>query len=220
MSTTNPASFIGGKLPPHSLWQQLELAGCTLEFCSQFFNDKLSYPEAQKWLVEHGIKISVKAISGFFNSLDMRMRYAVKESEVSATRADGELPADIDKLTRDRIKQHKFELAFTNLSEAQRLQLIQIQQNEDAMAGNYELKKAKLDLDRERLNRLIIKHYMDFYADKKSREILESPVSNADKFEQLGLHHFGRLWSLGTEVPAAPATAEVPAALANAEVAK
>ena len=195
MNNVNPASFIGGKLPPHSLWQQLELAGCTLEFCSQFFNDKLSYPEAQKWLVEHGIKISVKALSGFFNSLEMRMRYAVKESEVSATRADGELPADIDKLTRDRIKQHKFELAFTNLSEAQRLQLIQIQQNEDAMAGEMELKKAKLDLDRSKYQRLAVKHFIDWHDDQVAKEILSSNVSHAEKTERLGQRLFGELWS-------------------------
>ncbi len=194
MSAINPASFVGGKLPLQSLWQQLELAGCTREFCSQFFNDKLSYPEAQKWLLEHGIKISVKALSGFFNSLDMRMRYALKEAEASATQTETELPADIDKLTRDRIKQHKFELSFMNLSESQRLQLIQIQQNEDAQAGNYELKKAKLDLDRERFQRLAIKHFMDWWGNEEAKTIMSSNASHEEKTEKLGQRLFGELW--------------------------
>jgi len=195
MNNVNPASFIGGKLPLQSLWQQLELAGCTLEFCSQFFNDKLSYPEAQKWLLEHGIKISVKALSGFFNSLEMRMRYAVKESERSATQSVDELPADIEAKTRERLKQHMFELSFMNLSEAQKMQLIQIQQTGDAMKGEMELKKAKLDLDRSKYQRLAVKHFIDWHDDQVAKEILSSNVSHAEKTERLGQRLFGELWA-------------------------
>ena len=151
MSTpTKPDAWDGGhKLPSHSLWQLLKQRAqpLTLEFCSQFFNDKMSIPEARKWLLGYGIKMSPTALSGFYNSMDMRLRYAAVQAQQSADVAKAELPADIEAATRERIAQHKFELSFMNLSESQRLQLIQIQQNEDGMKGNFALKKAKLDLD-------------------------------------------------------------------------
>lgn len=205
MSTTpkpdqpnRPDALTGRKLPEHSLWEQLQRRAhpLALEFCSSFLNGEMAYKQAQKWLLGYGIKISETALSGFYNSMDIRLRYASLQAAQSAETARTELPADLDKATRDRIAQHKFELAFMNLGESQRLQLIQIQQNEDGMRGAYELKKAKLELDREKLNRVVIKHYMDWFADRKSREILESTATNKEKFELLGQHHFGRLWDL------------------------
>jgi len=189
-----PDTYAGGKLPEWSLWEQLMRAGCALEFCSQFFNSELSYPKARRWLLSRGIKISVNALSGFYNSLPMRMRYASLQAAASAETARKELPADLDKATRDRIAQHKFELAFMNLSEQHRLELIQIQQNEDSAKGNYELKKMKLDLDRIKIQRTVIKHFLDWYDDKQAKEILSSNLSHADKIEKLGQTMFGEDW--------------------------
>jgi len=114
----------------------------------------MSYKQAQKWLADYGIKISERALGGFFNSLDIRLRFASLQAAASAETAKAELPPDIEQKTRERIAQHKFELAFMNLGESQRLQLIQLQQNEDAMKGNYELKKRRLEIDREKLELL------------------------------------------------------------------
>ncbi len=110
----------------------------------------MTYSHARKWLDGYGIKISKTAVQAFYNSLDMRLRYASLQAAESAETAKLELPADIDQATRERIAQHKFELAFMNLGESQRLQLIQLQQNEDSMKGNFALKKAKLELDRDK----------------------------------------------------------------------
>jgi hypothetical protein len=200
-----PDLLVGRKLPEHALWEVLQRRAqpLALEFCSSFFNNEMSYKKAQKWLEEYGIKTSVNALQGFYNSLDMRMRFASLQAAASAETAKSVLPADIEAATKERIAQLMFELSFTNLGEAQKLQLVQIQQNAEGMKGNFALKKAKLDLDREKLNRVVIKHYMDWFADQKSREILESSVSNTEKFEQLGLHHFGRLWNLQPTKPAA-----------------
>jgi hypothetical protein len=151
MSTEpRPDLLVGRKLPACALWEQLQRRAqpLALEFCSAFLNGAMTYKQARKWLEEYGIKASQTAVQAFYNSMDMRLRYASLQAAQSAEAARTELPADIDKATRDRIAQHKFELSFMNLGESQRLQLIQIQQNEDGMKGNYELKKAKLDLDR------------------------------------------------------------------------
>lgn len=154
MSTPDrPDVLVGRKLPGHALWEQLQrrVQPLALEFCSQFFNNELSYKQAQKWLATYGIKASVITLSSFYNSMDMRLRYASLQAAQSAETAKSELPTDLDKATRERIAQHKFELAFMNLSEQHRLQLIQLQQNEDAQKGTYELKKAKLELDARRI---------------------------------------------------------------------
>jgi len=199
---------VGRKLPEHALWEVLQRRAqpLALEFCSSFFNNEMSYKKAQKWLEEYGIKVSTKALQGFYNSMDMRLRFASLQAAASAETAKAVLPADIEEATKERIAQIMFEMSFTNLGDAQKLQLLALQQNRDGMKGNYELKKARLDLDREKLTRVVIKHYMDWYADQKSREILESHASNTEKFEQLGLHHFGRLWNLqpAKALPAPP----------------
>jgi len=140
---------VGRKLPAHSLWEQLQrrVQPLALEFCASFFNNGMSYAEAKKWLDGYGIKVSINALQGFYNSMDMRLRFASLQAAQNAETAKLELPADIEEATKQRIAQHKFELAFMNLGEAQKLQLIQIQQNEEGMKGNFALKKAKLDLD-------------------------------------------------------------------------
>lgn len=154
MSTpTRPDVLVGRKLPGHSLWEQLQSRAqpLALEFCSSFFNNEMAYAEAKKWLAGYGIKISQTALQGFYNSMDMRLRYAALQAAQSAETAKTELPADIAEATRERIAQHKFELAFTNLGEQQRMQLIQLDQNEQGMKGTFTLKQAKLELDREKL---------------------------------------------------------------------
>jgi hypothetical protein len=181
----HPETMIGGKMPPQSLWSQLQSAGCTLEFCSQYFAEQLSHKEAQAWLLKKGIKISVTALSGFYSSMEMRMRYAVMQSEALATLTAEELPEDIEQATRERIKQAKFELSFANLSERQKLQLVQLQQNEDAARGSYELKKGKLDLDRLKYRRDTLELFVKWYEDQRAKDILNSPDSYADRIKRL-----------------------------------
>lgn len=182
-----PDILVGRKLPAHSLWEQLQRRGpsgqasLALEFCSSFLNNEMSYPEAKKWLEGHGIKVSTTALQGFYNSMDIRLRYASLQAAQSAETAKAELPADIAEATRERIAQHKFELAFMNLGEQQRLQLIQLQQNEDAMRGNLTLKKARLELDREKFERSSIELYLKWRKDRKMEELADSSLSQADK---------------------------------------
>ena len=174
MSTpTRPDVLVGRKLPGHSLWEQLQSRAqpLALEFCSAFFNNEMSYAQAKKWLEGYGIKISKTALQGFYNSMDMRLRFAALQAAQSAETAKAELPADIEQATKDRIAQTMFEMSFLNLGENQKLQLIALQQNKEGMQGNFALKKAKLDLDRERLNRLICKNFLDWFNDNKAREI-------------------------------------------------
>ena len=191
-----PDVLVGRKLPEHALWEQLQRRSqpLGLEFCSQFFNGEMSYKQAQKWLEGYGIKASITALSGFFNSLPMRTRYASLVAAQQAETAKAELPADIEGATRERIAQTMFELSHLNLSENHKLQLIALQQNKDGMAGNYELKKAKLELDRIKTQRLVIKGFLDWYDDKTAREIASSNLSQSDKIEKLGQAMFGEDW--------------------------
>jgi hypothetical protein len=198
MNTPNrPDVLVGSKLPGHSLWEQLQRRSqpLALEFCAAFFNNEMSYKDAKKWLEGYGIKISVTALQGFYNSMDMRLRYASLQAAQSAETAKAELPQDLEAATKERIAQHKFELAFMNLSEEHRLQLIQIQQNEEGMKGNFELKKAKLDLDRIKVQRVTIGKFLDWYEKKEAQDILSSSnLSHADKIEKLGQTMFGEDW--------------------------
>ena len=141
---SNPADLmLGRKLPAHSLWVRLRERKLTLEFCSQFFNDQMSYAEAREWLAECGIPVSLHSLSGFRNSLDMQMRFAaLQEAQLDKT-AKIDLPADLAQATRQRIAQHKFILASMNLGSKQRLQLIKLQQKEDALQGHLALGKAR-----------------------------------------------------------------------------
>lgn len=191
-----PDVLVGRKLPAHSLWERLQQRAqpLALEFCSQFLNNQMGYKDAQKWLASYGIKASKTLLSGFFNSMDVRLRFASLQAAQSAEAAKAELPADIEAATRERIAQHKFELSFMNLSESQRLQLIQIQQNEDGMKGNFELKKKKLELDQIKIQRTVIKHFIDWFADQRAKEILSSTSSNSEKIETLGKLMFGEDW--------------------------
>lgn len=197
MSDQRPDLLAGRKLPEHALWEQLQRRAqpLALEFCSAFFNNEMTYKKARKWLEDYGIKISVNALQGFYNSLDMRMRFASLQAAASAETAKSVLPADIEAATKERIAQVMFEMSFTNLGEAQKLQLIQIQQNAEGMKGNYELKKAKLDLDRIKIQRTVIKNFLDWYEDKTAREIATSNLSQSDKIEKLGQAMFGEDWS-------------------------
>ena len=188
--------LVGRKLPEHALWEQLQRRAqpLGLEFCSQFFNGEMSYKAAQKWLAGYGIKVSVTALSGFFNSLPMRTRFASLIAAQQAETVKAELPANLEEATRERIAQTMFEMAHLNLGEAQKLQLIALQQNRDGMKGNFELKKAKLDLDRIKVQRLVIKGYLDWHDDKTAREIATSNMSQSDKIEKLGQAMFGEDW--------------------------
>ncbi len=178
-----PDLLVGRKLPAHSLWEQLQrrVQPLALEFCSSFLNNQMSYPDAKKWLAGYGIKVSTTALQGFYNSMDIRLRYASLQAAQSAETAKAELPADIAEATRERIAQHKFELAFMNLGEQQRLQLIQLQQNEDAMKGNFVLKRARLELDREKFERSSVELYLRWRKDKKMEELADSDLSQTDK---------------------------------------
>jgi hypothetical protein len=188
--------LVGRKLPSHALWEQLQRRAhpLALEFCAPFFNNEMSYVQAKKWLEGYGMKVSVTALQGFYNSMDMRLRFAALQAAQSAEVAKAELPADIEAATRERIAQHKFELSFMNLSEAHRLQLIQLQQNEEGMKGNFALKKAKLDLDRIKIQRQVIKNFLDWFTDKQAAQIASSSAPTAEKTERLGQHIFGELW--------------------------
>ena len=188
MSTpTRPDVLVGRKLPGHSLWEQLQSRAqpLALEFCSAFFNNEMSYAQAKKWLEGYGIKISKTALQGFYNSMDMRLRFAALQAAQSAETAKAELPADIEQATKDRIAQTMFEMSFLNLGENQKLQLIALQQNKEGMQGNFALKKAKLDLDRERLNRLICKNFLDWFNDNKAREIATGDLNYDAKLDAL-----------------------------------
>lgn len=186
-TTTRPDVLVGRKLPGHALWEQLQNRAqpLALEFCSAFFNNGLSYKQAQKWLASYGLKISVTALQGFYNSMDMRLRYASLQAAQSAETAKAELPADIEQATKDRIAQHKFELAFMNLGEAQKLQLIQIEQNEEAMKGNFALKKAKLDLDARRIALLEKKAAMADATDKVLTDAELSPAEREQRIKEI-----------------------------------
>jgi hypothetical protein len=197
MSTEQrPDLLVGSKLPRHALWEQLQRRAqpLGLEFGSMFFNGDMTYKEAKKWLEDYGIKASVKALQGLYNSMDTRLRFAALQAAQSAETAKSELPTDIEQATKDRIAQHKFELAFSNLSEQHRIQLIQLQQNEEGMRGNFELKKAKLNLDRQKFQRLAVKNFLDWYESKAAKDIASSNLSHADKIEKLGQAMFGEDW--------------------------
>ena len=184
---TRPDVLVGRKLPGHALWEQLQRRAqpLALEFCAPFFNNEMDYKAAQKWLAGYGIKISITALQGFYNSLDMRLRFASLQAAQSAETARTELPADIEEATRQRIAQHKFELAFMNLSEQHRLQLIQMQQNEDGMKGNFALKKAKLDLDRQKFRRDSLELFVTWAADQRAQQILSSNDSYSERIKKL-----------------------------------
>jgi hypothetical protein len=158
-TSPRPDLLVARKLPAFALWEQLQRRAQPLgmEFCSVFFAGDMSYKQAQKWLEGYGIKASVNALQGFFHSMDMRLRYASLQSAQIAETAKTELPADIEQATKDRIAQHKFELSMLNLSEQHKLQLIQIEQNEEGMKGNFALKKAALDLRQKAEDRLVKK---------------------------------------------------------------
>ena len=196
MNEQRPDNLVGRKLPACALWEQLQRRAqpLGLEFGSQFFNGELSYPAAKKWLEGYGIKASTTALSGMFNSMDARLRYAAVAAAESARTAKEELPADLEQATKDRIAQHKFELAHMNLSEKLKLQLVEIQQQAEGMKGNYELKQKRLDLDNKKYQRLTVKNFFDWYEDKTAREIATSNMSQADKIEKLGQAMFGEDW--------------------------
>jgi hypothetical protein len=184
MSTNDrPDVLVGRKLPAHALWEQLQRRAqpLALEFCSSFFNNEMSYQKAKKWLEDYGIKVSQTALQGFYNSMDMRLRYAALQAAQSADTAKAELPADIEQATKDRIAQHKFELAFMNLGESQRLQLIQIQQNEDGMKGNFALKRERLKLDREKFELEFCEKILDQALRDAAEKIASSGLTQAAK---------------------------------------
>jgi hypothetical protein len=153
MSEQRPDLLVGRKLPAHALWEQLQrrVQPLALEFCSAFFNNEMSYAAARKWLEGYGLKVSKTALQGFYNSLDMRLRFASLQAAQSAETAKAELPADIEAATRERIAQTMFEMSFLNLGENQKLQLIALQQNKEGMQGNFALKKTSLEMEREKL---------------------------------------------------------------------
>jgi hypothetical protein len=173
-------------LPGHSLWEQLQSRAqpLALEFCSAFFNNEMSYAQAKKWLEGYGIKISKTALQGFYNSMDMRLRFASLQAAQSAETAKAELPADIEQATKDRIAQTMFEMSFLNLGENQKLQLIALQQNKEGMQGNFVLKKAKLDLD---LQKFLVESdaYFSRLLDKAKELLGDNKLSQADRIAAL-----------------------------------
>ncbi len=196
MSEQRPDLLVGRKLPAHALWEQLQRRAqpLALEFCAPFFNNEMDYKAAQKWLAGYNLKVSINALQGFYNSLDMRLRFASLQAAQSAETARAELPADIEQATKDRIAQTMFEMSFLNLGENQKLQLIALQQNKEGMQGNFALKKAKLDLDRIKVQRQVVKNFLDWYADAEAKKIASSNLPTAEKTERLGQRLFGDLW--------------------------
>ncbi len=199
MSANNnprPDALVGRKLPKNALWEQLQSRAqpLALEFCSLFFSNGLTYPQAKKWLADYGIKISTTALQGFYNSMDMRLRYASLQAEQSADTAASVLPKNIEEATRERVAQTMFEMSFMNLSENAKLQLIALQQQKDGMRGNFALKKEKLELERIKVQRLVIKHFLDWSEDKRAKEIASGMASNSEKIEKLGELMFGETW--------------------------
>jgi hypothetical protein len=207
MSDLRPDTLVGRKLPAFALWEQLQRRAqpLGLEFCSAFFNGEMTYKAAQEWLAGYGIKVSTTALQGFYNSLDMRLRFASLQAAQNAETAKAELPADIEQATKDRIAQHKFELSFMNLSEQHKLQLIALQQNQDGMKGNFALKKAALDLRRQAEDRLVQKAKLErekfeFDAAKAAlaqaaqlKTISASKLSDVEKIDAARRALFGEL---------------------------
>jgi hypothetical protein len=196
MNEQRPDLLVGRKLPEHALWEQLQRRAqpLGLEFCSAFFNNEMSYKDARKWLEGYGIKVSINSLQGFYNSLDMRMRFASLQAAQAAESAKAVLPADIEQATAERLAQLMFELSFTNLSETQKLQLIQIQQNREGMKGNFALKKEKLQLDRIKVQRQVIKNFIDWSKNEEAMRIANSNTPEKAKIETLGKKMFGELW--------------------------
>jgi len=192
MSDIRPDNLVGRKLPAFALWEQLQRRAqpLGLDFCSSFFNGDMTYPQAKKWLEGYGIKISITALQGFYNSMDMRLRFASLQAAQQAETAKAELPANIEEATRERIAQTMFEMAHLNLGESQKLQLIALQQNKEGMKGNYELKKAKLDLDREKLQITACEYFLDWFKDQRAQDIANSTASNAEKIARLRQTYF------------------------------
>lgn len=202
-----PDVLVGRKLPEFALWEQLERRAqpLGLEFCSAFFNNGMTYKAAQKWLAEYGIRISVNALQGFYNSLAMRRRYFSLVAQQQAQQRKDELPEDMEKAIKDQVEQMMFELAYTNMSEGNKLQLIALQQNADGMKGNFAIKKSGLDLRRQAEQRLVEKDKLarekfEFDAAKaalaqaaKLKTISASKLSDAEKIDQARLALFGEL---------------------------
>ena len=155
---------------------------------------KVGPPSHDSKVMSYGIRFSEKALRGFYKSLGMRRRFASLQAAQLANKAKDELPADIEEATRKRIAQHKFELAYMDLSERYRLQLIQIQQNEDGMKGNFALKKAKLDLDVKKFQRDSVKLFINWAIDEEALKIALSTINTAEKTLRLGQRLFGDLW--------------------------
>ena len=141
-----PDGLIGRKLPAHSLWEQLQRQGLALEFCSQFFNGRMSYAQAREWLAEYGIKISLNSLGGFYNSLDMQQRYAALEAAQWQERSKNQSFEEMEEATRRRVAEIRCQLAFMPLGIEQQFKLIRLQQHEDALKGNLEIKKQLLAL--------------------------------------------------------------------------
>lgn len=193
MSEQRPDILIGRKLPEHALWEQLQRRAqpLGLEFCSAFFNNGMTYAKARKWLADYGIKISVNALQGFYNSLDMRLRFASLQSAQIAETAKNELPKDWEQAAKDRIAQLKFELSMMNLGESQKLQLLQLQQNEEGMKGNFALKKEALTLQRDKFQFDAAKAALA--AVKELKTISASKLSDVEKIDSVRRALFGEL---------------------------
>ena len=203
MSEQRPDLLVGRKLPAHALWEQLQRRAqpLGLEFCSAFFNNEMTYAKARKWLEGYGIRVSQTALQGFYNSLDMRLRFASLQAAQTAETAKAELPADIEAATKDRIAQTMFEMSFLNLGENQKLQLIALQQNKEGMQGNFALKKAKLDLDRQKFQFSAVAACRKQLPALKAIESNKS-LSEAQKTQMFMEKLFGTAPGSATETPA------------------
>jgi hypothetical protein len=162
------------------------------------------------WLREDGFVTSATALSEFLSWYRLKQQFSEDASTVESLVE--QLKQEVPGLTEpqlDELGQRTFSLlairnqdlgGFVKVRSARFKAEIERSKIQLREAAEKRLREG-LQLQQEKFRRETVELFVKWSSDLRSREILDKPVSNKAKIEELGRYHFGELWDAGTSSP-------------------
>lgn len=144
---------------------------------------------------EFGVTCSLASLSRFYAEvcvpvlLRRRSQAVAAADEVAA--AAQSTPGRFDAATIDALRQKAFELAVSPLASAKDIKSVTMLLLKN---GDQELKRQELDLQRAKFRRETAEMFLDYYEDRRAKEVVTSTAPRAQKIEELGKVMFPGLW--------------------------
>lgn len=175
-----------------SLAAELKRLGIFDDYFAFWVQERPSFAARMEWLEKHGASASMGAVHRLHRSPEASEWRMAEAARAQASLSDI-LPKDMHSQIRRSLLDQRFNATLGELSHAQLMDHLSVEQSKEEMAIKREalkVKKETLALTRERFAVETCEKFLAWYRDAKAREIAESTSTNAEKIAQLRQLYF------------------------------